>query len=162
MEKEAATKDDPIHKLVEEAIRLANRGDYAKALGTFETHLNPLSGGSIEDKQLAARAFSRYGLCVAMVRRRYAEAVKYCKISLKTKPRDPDHHLNLAMVYSERNQRKLAIEAINTGLRVNPKHSGLNRLHDELGRRNPPVLSFLHRSNPLNIWLGKLLRGRSD
>jgi tetratricopeptide (TPR) repeat protein len=143
---------------IKDAINLTREERYEVALPLFESLLPRLGAGTIADKRLAATAFSYYGLCVAMVRRRYAEAVKYCKISLKANFLDPDHRFNLARVYLERNDRRRAIEALNAGLRLSPRNRRLNALFNELGRRRPPVIPFLSRSNPLNIWLGKKLR----
>jgi hypothetical protein len=40
-------------------------------------------------------------------------------------------------------------------LKVMPEDEVLNRLSEQLGRRSPPALSFLPRSNPLNEMLGR-------
>ena len=146
-------------ELIEHAIELARKESYEEALPIFEQHLPGLTGGDIGAKRLAARAFSYYGLCVAMVRRKYAEAVEYCNISLKANFLDPDHRYNLAMVYLERDDRRHAVEALNAGLRLAPNNTRLKRIFDLIGRRKPPVIGFLGRSNPVNIWLGKMLRG---
>jgi tetratricopeptide (TPR) repeat protein len=143
---------------IRDAIRLTCEERFAEALPLFEQLLPRLGAGTISDKRLAASAFSYYGVCVAMVRRRYAEAVKYCKISLRSNFLDPDHRYNLAKVYLERNDRRRAVEALNAGLRLNAKHRRLNSMFNELGRRRPPVIPFLPRGNALNIWLGKMLR----
>lgn len=143
---------------IKDAIQLTREERYDDALPIFEQLLPRLGAGTIADKRLAAAAFSYYGLCVAMIRRRYAEAVKYCKISLRTNFLDPDHRFNLAKVYLERNDRRRAVEALNAGLRLSPSNRRLNSIFNELGRRRPPVIPFLSRSNPLNVWLGKTLR----
>jgi len=149
-----------VHEHVTNAINLTRDENYATAIDIFENHLSSLVGGDLSDKRAASAAFSYYGLCVAMVRRRYAEAVKYCNISLKANFLDPDHRYNLALVYLERNDRKKAVETLNAGLRVAPANTRINVVFDSIGRRNPPPLAFLPRDNPLNIWLGKL-RGAS-
>jgi len=143
---------------VQRAIQMTRREHYAEALEVFERHLPPLAQGDISDKRLAAAAFSFYGLCVAVVRRRYSEAVKYCNLSLKSNFLDPDHRYNLARVYLERNDRKRAVESLNAGLRIAPKNTQLNTIFDRIGRRRPPVLPFLSRDNPVNVWLGKRFR----
>jgi len=145
---------------VREAIRLTRQGKCDEALALFESHLPALSGGSITDRRVAAAAFSFYGLCVAVVRRKYAQAVEYCNVSLKANFMDPDHRANLAQVYLERGDRRKAVETLNAGLRLEPNNTQINLIFDRIGRRQPPVISFLSRDNPLNIWLGKR-RGRS-
>jgi len=137
------------------AKALTIEGKVEEAIELFEQNLKLLSQGTIADRRIAASAFSFYGLCVAKVRRRYAEGVKYCQISLRSNPLDPDHRANLAMVYLERDDRSKAVEALNAGLRLDSRNKRINRVLDIIGRRRPPVIRFLPRNNPLNVWLGK-------
>ena len=111
---------------------------------------------------MLSNASSFYGLCVAMIRRRYAEAVQYCNLSLKSQFMDPDHLANLALVYLERDDRADAIEKLHEGLRIQPSNPRINKILDDIGRRQPPVISFLSRNNPLNIWLGRRRALRDD
>lgn len=140
---------------VREAVQLSRQAKTSEALTIFESFLTPLSGGTISDRRVAAGAFSYYGYCVAKVRRKYADGVKYCNISLRANPLDPDHRANLAMVYLERNDRSKAIEALNAGLRLDRKNKRLKLILESIGKRKNPVIPFLSRNNPLNIWLGK-------
>lgn len=146
---------------VERAIALTKEGRYSDALEIFEQLLPQLSSQDVSEKRFLSNASSFYGLCVAMVRRRYAEAVQYCNLSLKSQFMEPDHLANLALVYLERNDRADAIENLHAGLRIQPNHARINKILDEIGRRQPPVISFLSRNNPLNIWLGKRRRSKS-
>lgn len=146
---------------VERAIALTKEGRYSDALEIFEQLLPQLSSQDVSEKRFLSNASSFYGLCVAMVRRRYAEAVQYCNLSLKSQFMEPDHLANLALVYLERNDRSDAIENLHAGLRIQPNHARINKILDEIGRRQPPVISFLSRNNPLNIWLGKRRRSTS-
>lgn len=145
-----------VHERVKHAVQLTRNERFEEAMDVFETDLPGLTGGDISDKRLAAAAFSYYGLCMAMVRRRYAQAVDFCNISLKANFMDPDHRYNLAMVYLERGERGKAVETLNAGLRLEPRNSRLNKIFDIIGRRRPPVIGFLPRNNPVNVWLGKL------
>ncbi len=138
------------------AVKLTRAENYAAAIDIFEIHLSTLASGDLAEKRAAATAFSYYGLCVAMVRRRYAEAVKYCNISLKTNFLDPDHRYNLALIYLERNERKKAVETLNAGLRVAPGNTRINTIFDSIGRRKSPPIAFLPRDNFLNVVLGRL------
>lgn len=143
------------HEAVNRAIELTMEDAHEQALDLFEKNLTTLAEGTITDKRVAAAAFSFYGVCVAVVKRRYAEAAKYCEISLRSNPMSPDHRTNLALVYLERNDRAKAVEALNAGLRLEPRNRRIHRVLNELGRRKPPVIGFLSRDNPLNVWLGK-------
>ena len=140
---------------VARAVELTKDDNFAEALEIFEECLPQLSSHDVSDKPVLSKSSSFYGVCVAVIKRRYAEAAKYCNISLKSQFMDPDHHTNLALVYLERNDRGSAIEHLNAGLRIQPKNRRIHRILNEIGRRKPPVISFLARDNPINIWLGK-------
>ncbi len=140
---------------VAEAVQLTRQSKTSEALTIFESFLTPLSGGTISDRRVAAGAFSYYGYCVAKVRRKYADGVKYCNISLRANPLEPDHRANLAMVYLERDDRGKAVETLNAGLRLDRRNKRLHLILESIGRRQPPVLRFFSRNNPVNIWLGR-------
>ena len=159
---DSASTERTLHAAVEGAVRLTKEGNFEDALPVFEEALPQLTGGDLADKRAAAAAFSYYGVCVAMVRRKYAEAVEYCNVSLRSNSLDPDHRANLALVYLERNDREKAVEVLGAGLRLDSRNVALNRILDQIGRRGKPVVPFLPRSNPLNVWLGKKLRRRQE
>ncbi len=155
------TDTNPAQAKITEAVELTRNEQYEEALALFDEHLSTLTSGSLEDKRVAAGALSFYGLCVAKVRRRYGEAVKYCNISIRSNMFDPDHRYNLALVYLERDDRKRAVESLSAGLKLKPGHPGINKIFDTIGRRQKPVITFLPRDNPLNVWLGRKRRGGS-
>jgi len=154
------TQANPIHEKIGEAIELTRKERFEEAIVLFEEHLPAATSGDMNDKRVAAGAVSYYGVCLAKVRRRYAEAVQYCNVSIKTNIFDPDHRYNLALVYLERDDRRAAVEALSSGLRLNPKHPRINEVFDEIGRRQKPVIPFLPRHNPVNVWLGRKRRSQ--
>jgi len=142
---------------VQEAVAWTRNERFQEAMEVFEKYLPKLSGdGDLQDKRFAAAAFSYYGLCVAMVRRKYADALKYCNISVKANFMDPEHRINLALVYLERDDRKNAVRNLEAGLRLQPSNKRIQKIFSEIGRRKPVTLPFLSRRNPINVWLGKL------
>ena len=156
---EAVDDKRSLHDQIVNAVELTKQKKYEDALTIFEECLPQLSSHDVRDKPVLSRSSSFYGVCVAVVNRKYAEAVKYCNISLKSQFMDPDHHTNLGLVYLERDDRGSAIEQFHAGLRIQPKNVRIHSILNDIGRRKAPVLSFLPRSNPLNVWLG---RRRSD
>jgi tetratricopeptide (TPR) repeat protein len=140
---------------VADAIALTRAENYEEAVVAFEAFLPKLSSGTDDDKRLAASAFSFYGLCFAEVRKQYLDAKKYCELSLKVHPKDPDHYENLGKVHLLAQSRKGAVDALFDGLQYDPKHKGINELLNVIGRRRDPVISFLPRDNVLNVYLGK-------
>lgn len=142
---------------VQEAISWTRSERFEDAIVVFEKYLPKLfSDGDIQDKRFAATAFSYYGLCVAMVKHKYAEALKYCNVSVKANFMDPEHRINLAMVYLERNDRKNAVRNLEAGLRLQPSSKRIQKIFYDIGQRKPVTFSFLSRNNPINVWLGRL------
>lgn len=142
---------------VQEAVSWTRNERFEEAIDVFEDCLPTLSSdGDLQDKRFAAAAFSYYGLCVAMVRHKYADALKYCNISVKANFTEPEHRVNLALVYLERDDRKNAVENLEAGLRLQPSNKRIHKIFAEIGRRKPVMFSFLSRKNPLNVWLGRL------
>jgi hypothetical protein len=152
-EREPSKKE--MAKAISDAIATTRAEGYDDAIVTFETYLPRLSSGTDDDKRLAASAFSYYGLCVAEVRKQYLDAKQYCELSLKVHPKDPDHYENLGRVHVLARARKGAVDALFKGLEYAPEHKGINKVLDEMGRRQDPVIGFLPRDNALNIYLGK-------
>lgn len=143
------------HTEIERAVELTRQKRFAEALAIFEQQLPQLSTHDVTDKRVLTNSSSFYGLCVAMVRRHYSQAVQYCNLSLKSQFMDPDHRANIALVYLERSDRASAIENLHAGLRIQPNNARINEILNEIGRRQPPVIRFLSRANPLNVWLGR-------
>lgn len=148
---------DAIHDRVREAVAWTLSERYEDAIDVFEMHLPVLSSeGDLQDKRVAASCFSYYGLCLAMVRHKYAEALKYCNISIKSNFMEADHRINLALIYLERDDRRKAIKNLEAGLRLQPSNKRIHRIFGELGRRQRVALGFLNRKNPINVALGKM------
>ncbi len=156
------TDEQRLLERTHEAVRLTRAGSCDEALNLFEQTIPTLLAGTLIEKRAAAAALSYYGVCLAKVRHRYREAVEYCEVSLKHSLVDPEHRLNLALIYLERDDRSRAVRALKAGLKVQPDHVGIHRLFDQIGRRGSPVLPFLSRDNGVNVVLGKLLRGRRN
>ncbi len=139
---------------VNEAVQLARRGDYLNALnqfleayGTDETP--PL------DSAKAAAGLSYFGLCLALVQRKFKTAVELCRRAVDLEFYNGDHYANLARVYAAAGHRKKALEAAEAGLKLLPDHKELQRARGELGVRSRPSVPFLDRKHPINVSLGQ-------
>jgi tetratricopeptide (TPR) repeat protein len=158
MRREDSTKlsQETVHRKVQHAVRLAREKNYGDALLLFEMYLPLLSSNDEDEKRLLTEASSFCGLCLAMEKHRYAEALEYCTISLKRDIMNADHRANVALVYLERGDRRHAVKHLHEGLRLQSNHPRINEILDKIGRRRPPMLGFLARENPINVLLGKL------
>jgi tetratricopeptide (TPR) repeat protein len=109
--------------------------------------------GSVD---LPAAFYSYLGYGIALCQRRYREGINLCEHAVKKEFYKAEGFYNLARVRLLVNDRKRALEALNQGLKIEPRHRGLLRLRKTLGLRRPPVVPFLSRSNILNRLLGRL------
>jgi tetratricopeptide (TPR) repeat protein len=152
-----------MHDQVREAISLTRQERFGEAIEIFEKYVPILSSqGDLQDKRFAAAACSYYGLCLAMVKHKYAEALKYCNISIKANFMEPEHRINLALVYLERDDRKNAVQNLEAGLRLQPSNKRIRKVFAEIGRRKPVTFSFLHRNNPINVFFGRLREPKTE
>jgi tetratricopeptide (TPR) repeat protein len=108
----------------------------------------------------APDGLSYYGLCIALVQKKFKPAVDLCKKAIELQFYHGEHYANLARVYLAAEHRKKAISTVHKGLKVVPEDENLIRLRRELGVRRPPPIPFLSRSNPLNVALGRSRHAR--
>jgi hypothetical protein len=65
-------------------------------------------------------------------------------------------YLNLAEVYHQAGRTSEAIETLEKGLVSAGRDFRIRRALERIGMRRSPVLTFLHRSHPVNRTLGRL------
>jgi len=94
--------------------------------------------------------------------RQAKEGIALCKKAVKLGYADADNHFNLARSYWLLKKRGSAVDALESGMRLDARHSGLRELRDEMGYRRPPVIRFLSRDNFLNRLLGRRRQERID
>lgn len=111
------------------------------------------------DVELPGAFYSYLGYGIAHLDKKYREGLKLCQHAVKMQVYEPDNFMNLARAYLLTRNRDKAHQAVLRGLALDAEHAGLRRVWRELGIRKKPVISFLHRDNPLNQTLGKMRRG---
>lgn len=100
---------------------------------------------------------SRLGFCVAKERGHLTQAFALCKASIDHEPENPLHYLYLAKVHLVAGDTLQALQALRQGMALGGTPE-IERMLASLGTRNRPVIPFLSRDNPLNKYLGKILR----
>jgi predicted Zn-dependent protease len=98
---------------------------------------------------------SNLALCLAKEKKDFKRAISLCKEAIKSDPKNSIHFLHLGKVHILANQKKEAIRIFCMGLRHSKNPDIIAELN-RIGRRRPPVIPFLDRSNPLNRMLGKI------
>jgi tetratricopeptide (TPR) repeat protein len=144
---------------------LGRRIDYAVALTRNEEYLAALTefmeiyGG--EDPPPAsmspktASGLSHFGLCLALVQKKFKPAIELCKRAIELQFYNGDHYANLSRVYTAAGNRKKALEIAQSGLKLLPDYEPLREVRRGLGVRSRPPVPFLDRSNPINVSLGQ-------
>ncbi len=149
---------------------MSSRGEaftpLASGMSDFEEGLQLIRDGYIEEALAHVRHalkvapqnplyLSYVGLLLARAEQRFANAAMLCQTALAMRPNDPRLYLNLADVYQAGGRPKEAVEILEKGLLATDNDAGIQCAIKEWGRRRPSVLSFLHRSHPVNRILGK-------
>ena len=141
-------------KRIDRAVIMTDDGQYLEALTEFldiygTTDSPPLNSAK------AATGLSAFGLCLAMVQKKYRAASDLCKRAIDLEFYNGDHYANYARVYLLVGNRKKALETIEGGLKIAPENENLLKVRRELGVRSRPAVPFLDRSHPINVSLGQ-------
>jgi predicted Zn-dependent protease len=133
----------------------------------FKRCLKNLRDGQPEDALQHARKalgvapknpfyLSYTGLLAALAEKRFGDAETLCAEALSMRHNHAQLYLNLAEVYQRSGRPQDAIETLEKGLVSAGRDFRIRRALQKIGARREPLLSFLHRSHPLNRTLGRL------
>jgi tetratricopeptide (TPR) repeat protein len=136
------------------AIEATRQEDYLQGLTLFLDLYGSDEAPPIENANTAA-GLSFFGLCVALVQRKFKPAIDLCNRAISLQFYNGDHYENLARVFVAAGKRKKAIDTVEQGLKISPEHDGLLKFRRELGVRARPPVPFLDRSHPINVTLGQ-------
>ena len=143
-----------IARRIDEAVMLTRNEEYLAALTDFLE----IYGGEEPPNMLmttkTATGLSWFGVCLALVQRKFKPAIDLCKRALELEFYNGAHYLNLMKVYVAAGNRKKALDSVETGLRIHPEDEYLLSVRKSLGIRARPAVPFLDRSNPINVSLG--------
>ena len=143
----------PISPL-ESAIVAARDEDYLRALTTFLDVYGSDDSPTLQNAK-AAIGLSYFGLCLALVQKKFKPAIDLCKRAVDLEFYNGDHYANLARVYIAAGNRKKALETLEQGLKLAPEHEYLLEVRKSMGVRARPPVPFLDRSHPINVTLGQ-------
>lgn len=101
--------------------------------------------------------YSYLGYCIARERGQHRQGRELCLASLAVEPDLPAHYYNLGRVQLLSGDKEDALRVLREGMAKGGSPE-IARLLETLGTRNPPLIPLLARSNPLNRYLGLLLK----
>ena len=133
----------------------------------FKECLKQLRDGNPSDALRAARRalgvspknpfyLSYTGLLAAIAEKRYGDGESLCMEALGMRHNHAQLYLNLAEVYQQSGRTHEAIAVLEKGLVSAGRDFRIRRALQKIGTRRDPVVTFLHRSHPVNRTLGKL------
>ena len=99
---------------------------------------------------------AEYAMLLARGFKDYPQALNYIRRALALNVSRPDYYVIAAEIHLLRKDKKSAIEMLEVALRWDPEHPEARRMRQQMGIRRKPVLPFLDRKHPLNIFLGKI------
>ena len=139
-----------VEGLLKKGLEALAQGDTLSALSYFEKAIN------IENSPIIS---SYYAFCIAKERGQVIRAISLCEEAIKREPKNSLHYLNLGRIYLITNNKEDAIKTFREGL----NYEANQQIVDELSRleiRKPPIIKFLKRNNPINRYLGIILRSK--
>jgi tetratricopeptide (TPR) repeat protein len=139
---------------IDEAVLMTDRGEYLQALTAFLEIYGTEDSPPLNSSKAAA-GLSYFGLCLALVQKKYRAAADLCKRALDLEFYNGDHYANLARVYMAMGNRKKAVETADAGLKIAADNDLLLKVRSELGVRSRPAVPFLDRSHPINVSIGQ-------
>lgn len=140
----------------QKGVELLRRGLLREALPFLKAAVD-LNDGRSENHAGQARYESYYGLCLSMSPGRLHDGLEHCRTAARAEPYRPDVWLNLGRVALAAGRRGEAFRALDRGRCLDPGHAGIAKELRRLGQRRRPIVRFLRRHNPVNIFLGRLL-----
>jgi len=144
-----------ILKRIDEAVALTKAEEYLRALTMFLEIYGSEEPPSPMLSSKTATGLSHFGLCLAMMQRKFKPAIDLCKLAIELQFYNADHYANLARVYVAAGNRKKAINAIEQGLKSHAADETLLDVRRQLGVRAKPPVPFLDRAHPINVTLGQ-------
>jgi tetratricopeptide (TPR) repeat protein len=140
---------------IDQAVALTKAEDYLRALTMFLEIFGSEEPPSPMLSSKTATGLSHFGLCLAIMQRKFKPAIDLCKLAIELQFYNADHYANLARVYIAAGHRKKAIEAVEQGLKSHAEDETLLEVRRQLGVRAKPPVPFLDRAHPINVTLGQ-------
>ena len=143
---------EELHGYVEDGLKLCRAGEWRKGLPVLAAVIEQRGPG----QEVPGIVYSYLGYGAAKFQSRVRDGIRLCEHAIKLQFYEADNHFNMARVQHLAGERMAAVSAIERGLKLDPDHEGLLTMKREVGVRKKPVLRFLGRENPVNVFLGRV------
>ncbi|MGD0884788.1 MAG: tetratricopeptide repeat protein [Thermodesulfovibrionales bacterium] len=140
--------ENDAEKLFHKGLDALAEGSTLTALAAFE------KAAQIEDNPLYVTYLA---FCIARERGQFQTAVAMCEKAIARDPQHSAHYFNLGKIYLLARKKEDAIRIFREGLRRQENQQISDELN-KLGTRKRPLIPFLKRSNPVNRYLGIIIR----
>jgi tetratricopeptide (TPR) repeat protein len=135
-------------ELFQKGVEAVDKGNWLAALSIFEKAVQ-LECLPVYQSYLAA--------CIAKERGQYNMATAMCKEAIENEPENPVHYLNLGRIYLIQGRKQESLAVFREGLEYGRDEKIIDELV-RMGTRRNPLIGFLPRDNPINKYLGILLK----
>jgi len=152
---------ETILRRIDRAVLMTDNGQYLEALTEFLDIYGTEDSPPLNSAK-AASGLSYFGLCLALVQKKYRAAADLCKRAIDLEFYNGDHYANYARVYMLVGNRKRALETVEAGLKISPESDLLKKVRSELGVRARPAVPFLDRSHPINVSIGQARHAKKE
>jgi len=143
------TQKDRLNPDFLEGLKQLKEEELLAALAAFRLAIK----NSIDDEYSSLYA-SYHGLVNARLGN--PNGLRQCRLAAHFEEHHAEVFLNLARVEILEGNRNRALDALRSGLRLDPAHTDLRQMRNELGVRRRPCIGWLNRENRVNQALGKL------
>lgn len=135
-------------ELFRKGLEALSNGNTIGALGSFEKALG------LEDNPAF---YSYFALCVAKERGQVKKAIALCEDAMKKDAENTVHYLNLGKILLRAGNQDDAIRVFREGLKYGVDPLIIDEIN-KLATRKPPIIPFLNRNNPINKYVGIILK----
>jgi len=145
----------PAEKSFRDGLDALDARKYREAAAHFQKAMeHESSDGPV--KLVRLKYGSYFGLALTLASGRSAEGQQLCEQAVKREFLDADLFCNLGIVSLRNRNKKLAFQAFEKGLAIQPRHARILEHLSTYERRSEPVLPKLSRDHLLNRALGRL------
>lgn len=138
----------------EKGLASLRTGDALEAMAYFEAALRQHRANTQARPHMKYQSF--FGLCMARLRGNRKKAMRLCLEAADAEFYNPEVFLNLGRVALMTGDRRVAHQAFQRGLHLDPGHRELRAERREMGVRKRPLFGFLQRTSALNRVTGRL------